>query len=201
MPHTTLATAQWCGQCMQQSSRQEGPMGGYQMRSVRACVVQMPLSRTQGSVLQGVARMPVGRILGLAVGIARVAVRRIGCRPYVVTVHAQKGHEMGVMVVRHCHMCEHGQQGHQHEAGGQPVTECMAGTSHRGTKLRHCPCNWVANSMQRAPQIRTSIFRGGEDTPISFFSQMERSRKHAPPHRPPFTESVRTTKQISPNED
>lgn len=86
------------------------------------CAVQMTQGRTQSSVADGVARMPVGRVLGLAIHIARVAVRHIVGWAYVVTMHAQEGHEVGMMVMRHCHVCEHGQQGHQHDAGSQPVT-------------------------------------------------------------------------------
>lgn len=92
------------------------------MECGHTCAAQMTQGWTQSRVADGVARMPVGRFLGLAIHITRVAVRHIVGWAYVVTMHAQEGHKVGMMVMRYCHVREHGQQGHQHDAGSQPVT-------------------------------------------------------------------------------
>ena len=83
----------------------------------------MPLahSRTQGRLPLLTARLAVGRVLGLASLSTARADRRGQMSLTGMMMQAHERHEMGMVMVWHSRMNQHGQHRHQHDPSGQPI--------------------------------------------------------------------------------
>ncbi|MDY5673549.1 MAG: hypothetical protein SPK96_05770 [Bacteroidaceae bacterium] len=96
----------------------------------------MPLAhcRTQGRLPLLTARMAVGRVLGLASLSTAGADRRGQMSLTGMMMQAHERHEMGMVMVWHSRMNQHGQHRHQHDPSGQPISQSQLTSPHRSHK-------------------------------------------------------------------
>ena len=123
-PHIPwLATAvdrhQWAGTKALQ--RREEIKGRDKAVACRHTAMPLAHSRTQGRLPLLTARLAVGRVLGLAFLPTAWADRRGQMSLTGMMMQAHERHEMGMVMVWHSRMNQHGQHRHQHDPSGQPI--------------------------------------------------------------------------------